>query len=291
MDKIFILCLGSPKTGTTSLYNALGEIPGVDFGLIKEYHVLDALYVKECRFFWGRHTWDKCEAKRKLRFKMQSDLDIYFEYFAGLLYSRQAIGITGDFTPTHLLLTKSVIEEVVARFSLKGVKVKLLFLMRDPLEQYWSGIRMNRRNAVNGSLFSRLKLLLIPEIVHMCINLFNPYYRMQHRYEIPLKNLAYFNSKDILVLNQEQLSRPDLNKKLADFLEISMEDFLLGKKNVTQRTLKSLPDWFQRLFVLTRWKTYSYCLSSYPEIYKLWFSSRFHGLHPKNIGRNNPFGI
>ena len=51
MEKIFILCLGSPKTGTTSLYNALGELPIVDFGLIKEYHVLDALYVKECRFF------------------------------------------------------------------------------------------------------------------------------------------------------------------------------------------------------------------------------------------------
>lgn len=50
MNKAFILCLGSPKTGTTSLYNALGELPSVDFGLIKEYHVLDALYVKECRF-------------------------------------------------------------------------------------------------------------------------------------------------------------------------------------------------------------------------------------------------
>ena len=280
MSKVFILCLGSPKTGTTSLYDALGKLPSVDFGLIKEYHVLDALYIKECGFFRGRATWDKDESKKNLRSQMQSNLDVYFDYFVDLLYSSQKIDITGDFTPTHLLLSKSILQQIEARFSSKGVKVKLLFLMRDPLEQYWSGIRMNRRNAANGSLFSRLKILLIPEIVHLCFNLFNSYYRMQHRYEISLKNLAHFNSHDILVLNQEQLSGRELTAKLESFLEMSLKDFSLGRKNVTQRTIKSLPAWFQRLFVLTRWETYSYCLGSYPQFYKLWPSSRFYGLTP-----------
>lgn len=134
---------------------------------------------------------------------------------------------------------------------------------------------MNRRNAKNGSLFSRLKFYLIPEIVHLLINLYNPYYRMQHRYEIPLKGLTAFQLRDVLILNQEQLSAPDLTIKLEDFLEMDLTGFALTRENVTRRSMKSLPGWFQRLFVSTRLETYQFCLDRYPHLRSLWASSKF----------------
>ena len=53
-QKTFLIGLGAQKAGTSWLWDYIDAASGTDMGPVKEYHVLDALFLPECREFRRR---------------------------------------------------------------------------------------------------------------------------------------------------------------------------------------------------------------------------------------------
>ena len=150
-EKTFILCVGAQKAGTTWLYNYLKEALNVDTGFSKEYHIWDAINVKECENF--RVSLIKVRSRGSLlRWAMQTFPYFYFDYLEKILRS-DGINITADITPSYSSLSSDVFKKINEEFKRRGIDVKVVFLMRDPVERCWSAVRMNRRHGwANGGV-------------------------------------------------------------------------------------------------------------------------------------------
>ncbi len=156
-DKTFILCVGASKSGTSWIRNYLGESTGADMGRLGEMQIWDALTVPVFAKYrvpqpskWRR--WEDRVAQALgfagkadvLRWRLQNDLNQYFAYFEKLL-SRPGIHLTGDVTPTYAALHYKHLEQISERFEAKGITVKVVFVMRDPIERAWSLVKMKHR--------------------------------------------------------------------------------------------------------------------------------------------------
>jgi hypothetical protein len=161
--KTFLLGVGAQKAGTTWLYEYLSKHPSVDLGFCKEYHVFDALSAKGNGVFEARIRRGRQQiAELEKQFERGDDLLIpqkkgpsgtfqlleffydynrYFDYFARL-YNRNHITLTGDITPSYSSLSEEVFQLIKDGFCERGVEVKVLFLMRDPVERFISSCRM-----------------------------------------------------------------------------------------------------------------------------------------------------
>ena len=76
------------------------------------------------------------------------DYNNYFDYFSGILYMNPDIFLTGDITPAYSSLQPEVFEIIKKGFEERGVTVKVVFLMREPVERCISAAQFNlgRRN-------------------------------------------------------------------------------------------------------------------------------------------------
>ena len=155
--KTFLLGVGCQKGGTTWLHDYLKTSDQVDLGFLKEYHVFDALDIPSCR-----HQLEKIQRRaRKLEGKpaasapnrekiraragFYSNPESYFDYFQGLLEQDPGIHLTADITPSYAGLSEARLRFIKETFERRGIAVKAVFLMRDPVERIWSAIRMNHR--------------------------------------------------------------------------------------------------------------------------------------------------
>lgn len=102
------LGIGAQKAGTTWLYFNLIKHPGVFLTAEKELH------------FWDRHR--------------DRGLDWYREQFAAVPADCKA----GEITPAYGILEPSVIAEVRREFP----GIRLIYLMRNPIERAWSSALM-----------------------------------------------------------------------------------------------------------------------------------------------------
>ncbi len=140
-DKVFLLGVGCQKGGTTWLHAQLSKNKEVNMGFRKEYHIFDALYLESCRRFKDNNKNNQIES-------FYSNIDNYFNYFENLFNSSDDIKIVGDITPSYSGLPVEVFEHIKLKAEEKGFTVKVVFLMRDPIERIWSSIRMQRRDQV-----------------------------------------------------------------------------------------------------------------------------------------------
>jgi hypothetical protein len=106
------LGVGAQKCGTTWLYHALSLHPQVQFPGCKEVH------------FWDRTP--------------RGDLTAYQRLFS------HPVKFEGDITPAYGFLPLSVIREVYEQF---GADLKLIYMIRNPLDRAWSAARMAVRRA------------------------------------------------------------------------------------------------------------------------------------------------
>ena len=148
MKKTFILGVGAQKSGTSWLYRYLSAQTNSNFGALKEYHIWDALYIKECRNFIAPNEDD-------LRYNLQN-IDGSYELYFNTLISDNT-NITGDITPSYSGLPSFAFEKIRKKIELAGFDIKVIFLMRDPFERCWSAVRMARRNG--NTEFSEFELL------------------------------------------------------------------------------------------------------------------------------------
>ena len=152
--KTFLLGVGCQKGGTTWLYDYLTKVDGVALGPLKEYHVFDMtdlsigakklrkLERKDARVRAGRK--DSKESVT-LRMHLMADEQNYYDYFAGLLEG-DGLRLTADITPAYAALSPERFATIRQQFEARGVAVKAVFLMRDPVERVWSSVRMMLRD-------------------------------------------------------------------------------------------------------------------------------------------------
>ena len=151
---VFLLGVGAQKAGTSWLYQQLHSRRDADFGCLKEYHVHDARTVPELARFRNIRiqphqpkTW--IQPRSWLRQWFIHNPERYTDYFAWLLtrpHLRGAqIHLTGDITPSYALLSAETLQEIKTSFEQRGIPVKPVFLMRDPIERIISSQRMKLR--------------------------------------------------------------------------------------------------------------------------------------------------
>lgn len=156
--KVFILGVGAQKSGTTWLHSQLERCGNVDMGCTKEYHVFDVIY-SENRPGFRRNLLESIaeriaqnaigtEQNRYLckQLSFIDDPENYFDYFDYLHARDSAIEAVGDITPSYSMLDETAFSHIKRGLEDRGFVVKVVFLMRDPVERVWSMCRMHRRD-------------------------------------------------------------------------------------------------------------------------------------------------
>lgn len=151
---VFLLGVGAQKAGTTWLHQQLHNRKDADFGVLKEYHVHDARSVPELARFRQvpmelRQPRSWVQPRTWLRQCFIRSPGLYYDYFTWLLRRPHRPGrkvcLTGDITPSYALLSADALGEIKRGFQQRGVPVRPVFLMRDPIERIISSQRMKLR--------------------------------------------------------------------------------------------------------------------------------------------------
>lgn len=155
MGKTFFLGLGGQKCGSSWIQAQLAKSEGSDFGRLGEYqvweHQLGGVFtrykVAEPSKFEKLRTRLKLsvgapEPVAHLRWRLQSDPNAYFDYFAALL-DQKGIERTGDITPSYAALPADMLAMISYGFASRGIETKVIFSMRDPVARLKSHFRMD----------------------------------------------------------------------------------------------------------------------------------------------------
>ena len=155
---VVFLCIGAAKAGTSWLHRQLASHPECHFRSLKELHYFNAIDTGHlnreldkhrhvhaqmlARLAEGRRISDDMAARMTDRAQWldvleskTEDQDAYLRYLnAGAGDAK----VVGELTPAYALLS----EDRLRNMSQMAPDVRLLFLMRDPVERLWSHIRM-----------------------------------------------------------------------------------------------------------------------------------------------------
>ena len=202
MPKTFILGVGAQKSGTTWLHHYLKQQPNADLGFTKEYKVWHRR--KKLRnLLIGSSTEKKIWLMQRIPW-------LYFYYFSSLL-KRPGIDITGDITPAYAMLNRRQLQEIKSRFERRGIKVKVVFLMRDPVERIISSVAHHNRTGEFGKQ-SDYSDIIVQRAVSRAAALRTDYKGTITEVE------SVFQPADIYYGIFEELFEPDSINKLSDFL-------------------------------------------------------------------------
>jgi hypothetical protein len=159
------LCVGVHKGGTTWLYQQLDAHPDFWMPPVKELHYFDQLSRVQ------RSSSPRYRDERDLRFlenikRLSAKPYIDLEQYARLFEAKGSL-LSGDISPNYSTLSNKVIRRIVRYFP----ALKVILLVRDPVERVWSHLTMEVRyhqiepfdvtdvDAVNRNLLRRGMLL------------------------------------------------------------------------------------------------------------------------------------
>ena len=261
---LFILGIGAQKCGTTWLHSYLSKAPHVDMGCAKEYHVWDALYGPEPLHWYRQDRVDDATARTALRWAMQTVEGAYEAYFKSLVTGRTTT--TGDITPTYCALDNNAFLRIKARLEAAGFDVKVVFLMRDPVERCWSVLRkraMTKR--ANGIPFSDAHL--IDEFARLYAS---PNFDIRTRYDRTLTALdAAFDPKDVYVGLYEEMFDAEPLTALSEFLAVPVIPDL-AQVRIHASPTAPLPAALRDACVAHYAPTYAYCHERFAKTRTLW---------------------
>lgn len=139
---------GFPKCGTTWLYDRLRELPEFDMPPHKELHFFNRDKLYNSGEAGSTQSYLK-NRKRLLRNFGYKGLPFMLQYIK--VYEKNEVtyknlfnqkdGLSGDITPVYILLNEKGVEKM--SHHLNGVKI--VFILRDPVDRAWSQFRMYMR--------------------------------------------------------------------------------------------------------------------------------------------------
>ena len=270
-QKIFVLCLGCQKSGTSWLRQYLSHSKNFNGGFTKEYHVWDYVDIEEQR----KKIDSSLSAMRfighlpkniKLR-RMRSSENYYFRYFNSLFSDE--VSVTADITPSYSGLSKVRMKKIKDEMERLNITVKPIILFRDPVERIKSAVRMNfnRRRRSDFVGFD-------PSIENFGDAL-NQYYRSEHcklrtSYKETLTNAKSVFGDNVQVMIFEEMFTEDGVKQISDFCSTDYLPKLTsmvpnpGKKTDVDTT--SIEKDIRGYYAMQ----YEYFYSQFPQTQQLW---------------------
>ncbi|MEM9198871.1 MAG: sulfotransferase [Pseudomonadota bacterium] len=220
-EQVFLLGVGAQKAGTTWLHRYLDDHPQCWMSPIKEMHFFDELYLpKLCAPLAGRHYARLSDMVSRLargdagprgelaimhdlldRAAMKGDAQAYLSFFADRAGTAR---VFGEITPSYSMLNGAQFAEIAALHP----DIRPVFLMRDPVERFWSSLRMRERERPGFSAHASFETQLGNE------NMIR-----RGRYDHTLRALgAAFAPHKILALFYEELFAPDAVRAVCSHL-------------------------------------------------------------------------
>ncbi|MEY2866258.1 MAG: hypothetical protein RIQ43_284 [Pseudomonadota bacterium] len=220
--KTFLLGVGAQKCGSTWLSQYLRRHPQADMGFTKEYHIFDALHLKNPEIIrkrlqariqavHGPGAMPTANDLALLRFL--GDTEQYFDYFQQRL-APDNIVLTGDVTPSYAALPPAVFRNIRQAIAQRGLRPAVLYLMRDPVERCLSLARHKLKQSGLPADADReaayLKQVFAQEA-----------FVLRTRYDLTLQALeAVFHPEDRMFLLYEEFFEAACIDALAAFLGI-----------------------------------------------------------------------
>ena len=144
------LVIGAQRAGTTWLHRVLRQHPSLWLPPVKELHYFDRLETT-------RTILDPKE-RRRVGLKQLLSLDPWLvsywlrarsdEWYARLFRDAKAKGlVAGEITPAYATLD----ETVLRRIRRLNDNIKLIFVMRDPVERAWSAVNNAAKKGIDAS--------------------------------------------------------------------------------------------------------------------------------------------
>ena len=271
------LVIGAQRSGTSWLHRELNRHPEISMPPLKELHYFD--YVDRHHYHWNekrrytQHLQKAMEDIKKLKINPHRAL-FYWKYFVGrrsdrwyasLFDSKKGTNkITGEATPAYANLSLEMWTHVRAAFP----EIKLIFIMRDPVERVWSNlVRKEVRN--KGCHIS----VLTDQKIRAALE--NKLYYVNSTYSETIETIeSVFDQGSILYLFYDELKENpgSLYDRLCAFLEVSqLEDGVVDVKNAnaaSSNLAEEIPDQVVQLVMDNMRGEY------------VWLSNRFSGGYP-----------
>ncbi|MEP3342365.1 MAG: sulfotransferase domain-containing protein [Hyphomicrobiales bacterium] len=256
--KTFLLGVGAQKSATTWLHEYTQAHENCDLGLKKEYHIFDALFkpnkgnhvfmahslkrvqnLTEQKIKKGAGKTPTLDAQLDKALKIASfytDMENYAQYFDQLYDANIKTKVVGDITPSYSLLDAEDFTFVKTLLERRGFEVKVIFLMRDPVERAYSAARMSIRDreAAGKVVEKTAEEIMIEQIK-------SPGHFGRGRYDLTIRALEQvFNAENIHYGFYETLFNDAEVRKITNILGIDFisPDFDM-KVNASPRTIEA----------------------------------------------------
>ena len=277
MKPAFVLGVGAQKSATSWLREQLHQQSFANFGLMKEYHVWDTYFLKTCQIFNLRSSkrqqtsWSQKVEERNFESAlayMQSIEGIesraYTNYFNNLINT--ATTMTGDFTPTYQLLQPRHYKFIKNQLVSAGFDVKVIFVMRDPVERIWSAIKMRQREEPDLNIQDED----LPKIFAESYNGWEA--NVRSRYDVTINNLREaFDESELHFEFFEQLFTPDAIGRLNTFLNVKLQNVQFDVPvNQSRPTDIDIPDVEALKCRKKLSNVYDFCYENFPITKSLW---------------------
>ena len=268
-EKTFILGMGAAKSGTTWIYDYVKRFPQVDLGFRKEYFIWDAVTLPPFSHFRVQYGHPIINAHQLLRREMQTYPEAYFGYFSALL-NQENVSISADLTASYTGLASDTLDQIREGFAARGIRCKIIFMMRDPVERCHSMIRMFKQKGFpRWHLGLDLeqdedKLLLQYHITDHCHSL--------TQYERAFENIqrAGFRPEDVFYGLYESFFNESELDRFVNFLDLPFDVAQLARKSNSTDRKASLSDDVRLQVAKTYSSTYRASKLKFPEVEELW---------------------
>ena len=252
------LGIGAHKAGTTWLHHQLSQHKQVWLPPLKELHFFDRSteypspnYLSATspmpRFF-GTQPWQSKRMLQVFKYYIKSTLGLKFKesvwwrkilfghydktWYCNLFSQASSYQITGEVTPAYSILKSKDVSEIKCI----NPHVKLIFLIRNPIDRAWSAIRFNSDRG-----YSNINLESSKEIIQA---LKKPGTMLRGDYERTLNvYLEYFDASQILICFYDAIQKDPVNlmSSITDFLGIgSFEKSSIDSRKRFNRSPQSL---------------------------------------------------
>ncbi|MCA8928663.1 MAG: sulfotransferase [Alphaproteobacteria bacterium] len=223
--KTFLICVGAMRCATSWIHRYLASLPGVAVSPIKEVHYFnakfptnalsdaDVLALKRLGLQAGRtgNPVDNLLLEPVFqasidRAQMIYDDEAYFGHFARLC-APETFALC-DITPAYAVIGRPGFQYMKNFVAAQGLRVKILFLMRDPLDRLWSQLRHMQHLNPAAAVATRW-----PEAIRSAPIMARADYRAT------IEDLdATFFARDILYLFYEDLFTEASLRRLSHFI-------------------------------------------------------------------------
>ena len=263
-NKTFILGVGAQKAGTSWLHQYIQNSPNANLGQLKEYQfwsmAVEKRNSKRIELLKKPHLdFDNDDLLRWLMLTRRSFYEIYFNSIINSGYE-----ITGDISPQYAFLSSTDFEYIKKRMETYGFHVKVIYLIRDPVERIWSNIRMEK------NLYSSIdKKISDSNAVKLSYK--KDRWKFDSLYESRIPRLrSAFNKEDLYIGIYEELFTEDSMKSLSEFIGVTYDPKFLRKKiNASEKKEEIDLDVVNEVREYYK-ETYKFCFQNFPQTKNLW---------------------